>query len=129
MSKAITKASLARAAFEAAETAATAPGVPVHQIESVARQTAEMIVEDPAIAPALKPVSRLASETIQGIVAAGAAQILQITGLAKTIVIVAGAFGQQWNADDVSTVATTVLTIGGLAWAWYGRETTTRPLA
>jgi GH24 family phage-related lysozyme (muramidase) len=37
--------------------------------------------------------------------------------------------GQTWNADEVSTVLTTVITLAGLAWAWYGRETTTRPLA
>ena len=120
MTKAITKPKLA----DAVESAVRA--LPVDAPPS---DFARRVVTDPAIAPALKPVSRLASETIQGIVAAGAAQILQMTGLAKTIVILAGAFGQTWNADDVSTVATTVLTIGGLAWAWYGRETTTRPLA
>ncbi|HVI28879.1 hypothetical protein [Hansschlegelia sp.] len=91
-------------------------------------EVAKRVVTDPAIAPALKPVSRLASETIQGITAAGAAQLLQMTGLAKSLVIAAGWFGQTWNADDVSTVATTAITLIGLAWAWYGRETTSRPL-
>jgi hypothetical protein len=90
---------------------------------------AARVTSDPAIAPALKPVSRLASETIQGIATAGAAQILNATGIVKTLVIAAGWFGQTWNADDVSTVLTTVITIIGLAWAWYGRETTSRPLA
>jgi len=92
-------------------------------------EVAKRVVTDPAIAPALKPISRLASETIQGITAAGIAQVLSLTGATKSLVIVAGWFGHSWNADEVSTVLTTVLTVAGLAWAWYGRETTTRPLA
>jgi hypothetical protein len=117
MTKAITRDRLENAVAKAATTAATPA------------EAARKVVTDPAIAPALKPVSRLASETIQGITAAGAAQLLNLTGATKSLVIVAGWFGQTWNADEVSTVLTTIVTLGGLAWAWYGRETTTRPLA
>lgn len=89
---------------------------------------ANRVIADPAIAPALKPVSRLASETLQGITAAGVAQLLNLTGAVKSLVIVAGWFGRSWDADQVATVLTTALTVAGLAWAWYGRETTSRPL-
>jgi hypothetical protein len=119
MAKAITKSALREAVAVAVAASPNAmPG-----------DVATKVVSDPKIAPALKPVSRFASETIQGITAAGVAQLLSLTGATKSLVIVAGWFGQTWNADDVSTVATTVLTVAGLAWAWYGRETTTRPLA
>lgn len=96
--------------------------------EKVARAQA-IVLTKPTIAKATKPISRFASQTIQGIAAAGAAQLLQVSGFAKSLVIAAGWFGQTWNADEVSQVASTVITIVGLAWAWYGRETTTRPLA
>ncbi|WP_020187776.1 hypothetical protein [Methylopila sp. 73B] len=120
MSKAITKPRLADAVEDAVRNLPNS---------ATPAEVAKRVVTDPAISPALKPVSRWASETLQGITAAGAAQLLQITGFAKSIVIAAGWFGATWNADDVSTVSTTVITIAGLAYAWYGRETTTRPLA
>ncbi len=117
MSKPITKDVIHAAVVEAASSV----GSPA--------EVAQAVLANPTIAKATTPISRLASETMQGLATAGAAQILQLTGLAKTIVILAGAFGQTWNPDDVSTVATTVLTFAGLLWAWYGRETTSRPLA
>ncbi len=92
-------------------------------------EVARDVLSNPTIAKATTPISRLTSETLQGITAAGVAQMLNVTGVTKSLVIVAGWFGQSWPADDVSTVATTVLTIASLAWAWYGRETTTRQLA
>ncbi|MFL1873920.1 hypothetical protein ACIKT0_01620 [Hansschlegelia beijingensis] len=92
-------------------------------------EVAREVLSEPTIAKATRPISRVASETLQGITAAGIAQVLSLTGATKSLVIIAGWFGQSWNADEVSTVLTTVLTVAGLAWAWYGRETTTRPLA
>ncbi|WP_020184847.1 hypothetical protein [Methylopila sp. 73B] len=120
MSKAITKPRLADVVEDAVRNLPNS---------ATPAEVAKRVVTDPAISPALKPVSRWASETLQGITAAGAAQVLNVLGVTKSLVIVAGWFGQTWNADEVSTVLTTVVTAAGLAYAWYGRETTTRPLA
>ena len=117
MAKQITKDVIRKAVSKAAASSASP--------DEVARE----VLSDPTIARATTPISRIASETLQGITAAGAAQLLQMTGLAKSLVIAGGWFGQSWNPDDVSTVSTTVITLMGLAWAWYGRETTSRPLA
>ena len=116
MAKPITKEVIRKAVAKAAASSASPT------------QVAREVLSDPAIAKATTPISRLASETLQGITAAGIAQVLSLTGATKSLVIIAGWFGQAWNADEVSTVLTTVLTVAGLAWAWYGRETTCRPL-
>jgi hypothetical protein len=90
---------------------------------------AERAVTHPSIAKALEPISRFRSETLQGIVIAGVGWFLQVTGLGETTTIVLELFGYDPDPAKVSTVLTTILTIGGLGWAWIGRETTTRPLA
>lgn len=92
-------------------------------------EVAKRVVTDPKIAPALKPISRLKSETMQGIAITGVAWFLQVTGLGETTTILLNLVGFEPEPAKVSTVLTTVLTLGGLGYAWYGRETTSRPLA
>ncbi len=105
--------------------AARSIGVPPSEADKVAKRVATA----PVIAPALKPISRLKSQVIQGISAAGLAQIVQQTGLGESLVIVANWLGFAPDPVEFSQVFTTIVTLAGLALAWYGRETTTRPLA
>ncbi len=85
-----------------------------------AAQAGKAVSEDPRIAPALEPVSRLQSETIRGIViAAGAPLIVALCRVA----------GVEVADGDAATIVTTLISLAGAAYAWYGRETTTRPLA
>lgn len=120
MSDPITKPRLARV-VEKAVRALPATATPA--------EVANRVTADPAIAHALEPISRLSSQVIQGVSGIGAVQLLNVFGVTETLVIAAGWFGQTWNADEVSTVATTIVTIVLAAYAWYGRETTSRPLA
>lgn len=85
-----------------------------------ARRVASQVVADPRIAPALAPVSRLESQTIRGIVIAAGAPLLVALGRLAGIEIVEG---------DAATLVSTLASLAGAAYAWYGRETTTRPLA
>jgi hypothetical protein len=111
MSKPITKPRLADV-VESAVRALPASATP--------EEVAKRVTSDPAIAPALKPISRVRSETLQGIVAAG---------IAPTVVILGKWAGVELVEGDVAQVVATLIMLAGLAWAWYGRETTTRPLA
>lgn len=95
--------------------------------ERLARAKAA-VLNDPAVANAVTPIPRLRSETLQGVAGIGATQLLNAFGVTKTLVIAAGWFGRTWNPDEVSTVLTTVVSLALAAWAWYGRETTSRPL-
>lgn len=120
MSKAITKPRLADVVEDAVRNLPNS---------ATPAEVAKRVVTDPAISPALKPISRFKSEVIQGITAAGLAQFVQLTGLGESLVIVAGWLGYHPDPAQFSTVLTTVVTLLGLGLAWYGRETTTRPLA
>lgn len=85
-----------------------------------ARQVAADVVADPRLAPALKPVSRFESQTIRGIViAAGAPLVVALARLAGVEIV----------EGEAVTVVATLLSLAGAAYAWFGRETTTRPLA
>ncbi len=95
--------------------------------ERLARAKASVLAE-PTVARATTPISRFRSETLQGVAGIGAAQLLNAFGVTKTLVIAAGWFGRSWNPDEVSTVLTTVVSLALAAWAWYGRETASRPL-
>ncbi|MDR4308391.1 hypothetical protein IHQ68_17365 [Chelatococcus sambhunathii] len=95
--------------------------------ERLARAKAA-VLNDPDVANAVTPIPRLRSETLQGVAGIGAAQLLNAFGVTKTLVIAAGWFGRTWNPDEVSTVLTTVVSLALAGWAWYGRETTSRPL-
>ena len=119
----ITKPILAAAVEDAIK---STEGLPTE--EKVARAKA-IVLTKPTIAKATKPISRVKSQVIQGISAAGLAQIVQTTGLGESLVIVARWAGFAPDPAEFSTVLTTLVTIAGLALAWYGRETTTRPLA
>lgn len=95
--------------------------------ERLARAKAA-VLNDRDVAKAVTPIPRLRSETLQGVAGIGAAQLLNAFGVTKTLVIAAGWFGRTWNPDEVSTVLTTVVSLALAGWAWYGRETTSRPL-
>ncbi|PZQ18964.1 MAG: hypothetical protein DI565_00740 [Ancylobacter novellus] len=111
MTKAITKPTLADA-VESAVRALPADAPP----SDVARR----VVTDPAIAPALQPVSRLKSETLQGVF---------VAALAPLVLVVARKLGVPIAEGDGAIIATSLVSIVAGLWAWYGRETTTRPLA
>ncbi|WP_245258593.1 hypothetical protein [Methylopila sp. M107] len=66
---------------------------------------------------------------MQGVAGIGVAQILNAFGVTETLVIAAGWFGRSWKPEEVSTVLTTIVSLGLAVYAWYGRETTSRPLA
>jgi hypothetical protein len=94
-----------------------------------ATEVAARVTADPAISTALEPLPRIRSETLQGIVVAGAGWFLQATGLGETTTIALEQLGYNPDPAKVSTVLTTLLTVGGRGWAWFGRETTTRRLS
>lgn len=123
MGEPITKPILAAAVEDAIK---STEGLPVD--EKIARAKT-IVLTKPTIAKATKPISRLKSETLQGVAGIGVAQLLNAFGVTKSLVIAAGWFGQTWNPDEVSTVLTTVVSLALAAWAWYGRETVSRPLA
>jgi hypothetical protein len=108
MSKAITKAVVREAVTQAAERA------------SNPAEIAREVLADPVIKAATTPISRFSSETLQGITAAGLVQVLVAIGKVA---------GFEVAVDPWTTIISFLLTIAGLAYAWYGRETTTRPLA
>lgn len=78
---------------------------------------AKRVVTDPAIAPTLEPISRMKSETLQGIVVAAAAPLV-VAGLK--------AAGVEIADSDAANIIATLITLAGAVWAWYGRETATR---
>jgi hypothetical protein len=84
-----------------------------------ARRVADEVVADPRVAPALIPVSRFESQTLRGIVVAAGAPLLVALGRLAGVEIVEG---------DAATAVSTLVSLAGAAYAWYGRETTTRPL-
>lgn len=89
-------------------------------VATKARQVAQEVTTDPKIAPALVPVSRFDSQTIRGIViAAGVPLVVALMRVA----------GVEIAEGDAATIVSTVVSLAGAAYAWYGRETTTRPLA
>ncbi|GLK56304.1 hypothetical protein JOD31_002340 [Methylopila capsulata] len=116
---AITRTKLADVVAEAAE-AALAERATLDQAQSEARRVAERVAADPRLAPALTPVSRFESQTLRGIVIAAGAPLLVALGRLSGVEIAEG---------DAATVVATLLSLAGAAYAWFGRETTTRPLA
>ena len=124
MSKAITKPRLqdvvAEAAAAALREAARSPEPSPGATLTRARDVAKTVSADPRIAPALEPVSRLRSQTLRGVVIAAGAPLLVALGRLGGVEIVEG---------DAATLLSTLVSLLGAAYAWYGRETTTRPLA
>ena len=124
MSTSITRPKLenvvADAAAEIIREAALAGAATPGKTLAGARRVASEVVADPRIAPALVPVSRLESQTIRGIVIAAGAPLLVALGRFAGIEIIEG---------DAATVVSTLVSLAGAGYAWYGRETTTRPLA
>lgn len=122
MSASITRSKLqavvADAASEVLRDAWLAPSTPGKTLAS-ARRLAGEVIADPRIAPALEPVSRLQSQTLRGIVVAAGAPLLVALGRLAGVEIVEG---------EAATVVSTLVSLAGAAYAWYGRETTTRPL-
>lgn len=84
-----------------------------------ARRLAEDVAGDPRISPALEPVSRLKSQTLQGLAIAAGAPLLVALGRALGAPIAEG---------EAAEIVSTLVSLAGAAYAWYGRETTTRPL-
>lgn len=122
MSASITRSKLqavvADAASEVLRDASLAASTPGKTIAS-ARRLAGEVVADPRIAPALEPVSRLQSQTLRGVVVAAGAPLLVALGRLAGVEIVEG---------EAATIVSTMVSLAGAAYAWYGRETTTRPL-
>jgi hypothetical protein len=120
----ITRPKLESAIVDAAsavlrEAALAGSATPGAAIES-ARRVANEVVGDPRIAPALEPVPRLRSQTLQGVaISAGAPLLVALGRLA----------GVELAEGDAATVVATLVSLIGAAYAWRGRETTTRPLA
>lgn len=85
-----------------------------------ARRLAEEVAADPRIAPALEPVSRLQSQTLRGIAIAAGAPLLVALGKALGVPVA---------ETSAAEIVSTLISLLGAAYAWYGRETTTRPLA
>jgi hypothetical protein len=101
---------------EAALAGAATPGAAL----ATARRVADDVVADPRIAPALEPVRRFESQTLRGIAAAAGAPLLVALGRLAGVELAEG---------DAATAVATLVSLIGAAYAWYGRETTTRPLA
>jgi hypothetical protein len=110
----ITKATLTAAIGAAVANVAHLPP------SQAAEQAKAIVLSDPAIAKATTPISRLQSETIRGIVIAAGAPLIMALGRLAGVEIVEG---------DAATVVSTLISLAGAAYAWYGRETTSRPLA
>jgi len=123
MSKAITKSKLQSVVADAAagiirEAAVVGEATPGKAIAK-ARRVADEVVADPRIAPALDPVPRLKSQRLRGVlIAAGAPLVVALARLA----------GVELAEGDAATAVSTLVSLAGAAYAWYGRETTTRPL-
>lgn len=116
---AITRSKLADVVTDAAAAAFAERGA-ADQAQAQARRVAEEVTADPRLAPALTPVRRLESQTLRGIVIAAGAPLLIALGRLSGVEIAEG---------DAATVVATLLSLAGAAYAWFGRETTTRPLA
>ena len=80
---------------------------------------ATRVTGDPAIAPALEPISRFESQTLRGVVIAAGAPLL--VALGRTV-------GAPIAESAAAELVATLVSLAGAAYAWYGRETTTRPL-
>lgn len=117
--KAITRAKLAEVVADAAAVALAERALPGGALAE-ARRVAEDVTADPRLARALEPISRFESQTLRGIVIAAGAPLLIALGRLSGVEIAEG---------DAATVVATLLSLAGAAYAWFGRETTTRPLA
>jgi hypothetical protein len=100
------------------ETAA-APPPSAARIAVKASQAAAEVARDPRLAPALIPVSRLESQTLRGVVVAAGASLLVALARFLEVEIAEG---------EAAAVLSTLVSLAGAAYAWHGRETTTRPL-
>lgn len=124
MAKNITRPKLQDVVIDAAASAivAASKGEPITPAAAMkkAREVAGEVVTDGRIAPALVPVSRWNSETLRGIVIAAGAPLLVALGRLAGVEILEG---------DAATIVSTTISLAAAGYAWYGRETTTRPLA
>lgn len=122
-SNAITRFKLEDVVVEAAASALASASrgepLPVGQALACAREVAADVVRDGRIAPALEPVSRLESQTLRGLVIAAGAPLL--VALGRTL-------GAPLADGAAVEIVSTFVSLAGAAYAWYGRETTTRPL-
>ena len=118
MSRAITEITLRNVVADAAAGAVRETATPGASLAK-ARAVAEAVVGDPRIAEALKPVPQLQSQTIRGILVAAGAPLFVALGRLAGVEIVDG---------DAAIVVSTLVSLAGAAYAWYGRATTTRPL-
>ncbi len=123
MGQPITKSILGEAVERAVRAVSGLP-----ETQKIARAR-DLVLHDPLIDRATTPIPRLKSEVLQGVAGIGVAQILNAFGVTETLVIAAGWFGRSWKPEEVSTVLTTIVSLGLAVYAWYGRETTSRPLA
>lgn len=122
MSTSITRSRLEAVVSDAAASAlreAALSGTTPGKAMAGAHKLAEEISADPRIAPALAPVSRLQSQTLRGIAIAAGAPLLVALGKALGVPVAEGAAAE---------IVSTLVSLAGAAYAWYGRETTTRPL-
>lgn len=123
MGHAITREKLESAVADAAagvirEAVIAGAATPGKAIANARRVAAEVVADD-RVAPALEPVSRLRSETLRGVVVSAGAPL--VAGLGRLM-------GFEMMDGDAATVISTLVSLLGAAYAWYGRETTTRPL-
>ena len=110
---------VAEAAADIIRDAAVSGGQTAGKTLASARRLAGEVVADARIAPALTPVSRFDSQTLRGVVIAAGAPLIVALGRLAGVEIVEG---------DAATALSTLVSLAGAAYAWYGRETTTRPL-
>ena len=113
------EAVVAEAAADIIRDAAVSGGQTAGKTLASARRLAGEVVADARIAPALTPVSRFDSQTLRGVVIAAGAPLIVALGRLAGVEIVEG---------DAATALSTLVSLAGAAYAWYGRETTTRPL-
>lgn len=118
MGKPITKRVVRVAAQTAVEAAVAAS--PNSSPKAIAARATEQILADPVIQNATTPISRLQSQTIQGIVVAAAAPL---------VMLLARKAGVDLAEGDGAVIVSSLITLAGAAYAWWGRETTSRPLA
>ncbi|PZQ16964.1 MAG: hypothetical protein DI565_06125 [Ancylobacter novellus] len=113
------EAAVAEAAAAALQAAARDGAQPTGRTLANARALAEEVARDPRLAPALEPVSRFGSQTLRGVVIAAGAPLLVALGRALGVPVAESAAAE---------IVSTLVSLAGAAYAWYGRETTTRPL-
>ncbi|MFC3692017.1 hypothetical protein [Chenggangzhangella methanolivorans] len=119
MTHALTRSRLEAAVADAAADALGEAAVPTGKAMAGARRLAESVSADPRVAPALEPVSRLKSQTLRGVAIAAGAPL---------VVALGKALGAPIAESAAAELVSTLVSLAGAAYAWYGRETTTRPL-